>query len=477
MLESLLKHRARIEDSVAIETDERAYRYSELEAMANGLSETLDKVHRVKAGDRVVALVKVPLNYVLLFFALRKLGATLVPVNPRAGDGFARYVIEDVKPSLVIDDYFGLGISFEGLSLRTGNYSYGFREDPEETAMILYTGGTTGAPKGAVIHEGSVLWNAVLTVLSWGFTKNDCGVVSLPFYHTGGWNILLMPLLLVGGRSVLPPSDRFDAEWVIKALSERRCTVYMGVPTMLDSISRSPLFESTDLSGVLFIDGGGPLPPEVAERFNSRGYRIFQGYGLTEAGPNNFYISPERYSKKPASVGKPMLFIDMKPADDGELLIKGPHVFKGYWNRPEENPFTQDGYLRTGDIFNVDNEGDFIFLDRKKDMIKTGGENVYSMEVEMALKRLPYIEDAVVFGVPDEHWGEMIVALAVRRQGTSAGEEDVRRDLRSYLPSFKIPKRVVFVKEIPRTQFGKVSKRELRERYLRNDLPLDAERS
>ncbi|MGC8606719.1 MAG: class I adenylate-forming enzyme family protein [Vulcanisaeta sp.] len=468
MLESLLRHRARIEDSIAIKVGNDSYTYSHLEALSNRIAYALSNLG-VRFGDRVITLIKSPIHHVATFFALRKIGATLVPVNPRLGIDFLNFVINDVRPSLIIDDYYGKGISMDKVIEDANHgYSYEYRMNLDEIAMILYTGGTTGPPKGAMVHEGSILWNAIITVISWGLTKNDCTIVSLPLYHTGGWNVLLMPLLLVGGKVVLPETDKFDPDWTIQTLVREGCTVYMGVPTMLDSISKSPLFESMDLSHVLFINGGGPLLPNVAQRFINKGYRIFQGYGLTEAGPNNFYIAPERYRDKVMSVGKPLLFIEMKLSEEGELLIKGPHVFKGYWNRPGERPFTEDGYLRTGDLFVIDGDGDFSFLDRKKDMIKTGGENVYSTEVEVALKQLPYIDDAAVFGVPDEHWGEAVVAVVVKKPGFKVTEDDVKKDLKKVLASFKVPKRIIFVKEIPKTQIGKISKRELRERYIKD---------
>jgi fatty-acyl-CoA synthase len=466
MLESLLKHRARIDDTIAIKVGDKAYTYSQLEDLSSRIAYALRKLN-VRSGDRVITLTKSSLYHVAIFFALRKLGAALVPINPRLGYDFLKFAINDIKPALVIDDYYNEGVSTDKvLEMANDKYEYEYKINLDETAMILYTGGTTGLPKGAIIHEGSILWNAIITVLSWGLTKNDCTLVSLPLYHTGGWNVLLMPLLLVGGRAILPETEKFDPDWTIETLARERCTLYMGVPTMLDAISKSPLFNKYDLSHVLFINGGGPLLPSVAQRFIKRGYRIFQGYGLTEAGPNNFYISPERYKDKMRSVGKPLLFIEMKLADDGELLIRGPHVFKGYWNRPSERPFTEDGYLMTGDLFMVDNEGDYAFLDRKKDMIKTGGENVYSTEVEVALKQLPYIEDAAVFGVPDERWGEAVVAVVVKKAGYKVTEDDVKNDLKKILPSFKVPKHIIFVKEIPKTEIGKISKRYLRERYL-----------
>ncbi len=474
MLEGVLAYRARIADSIAIEQSSRSFTFSELEAASNYVARRLLEMG-VRRGDRVVTLIRDPLSHVLTFFGVRKVGAVLVPINPRLGRSFLDFVVKDVSPVLVIDDYLASGVKSEDIVRPDArDYSFAYEErlsldETKEPAMILYTGGTTGLPKGAIIPESAIIWNSIITILSWGLTSRDCTVVSLPLYHTGGWNVLLLPLLLVGGRAVLPEIDKFDPDWTIRTLHEKGCTIYMGVPTMLEAISRSPLFDKVDLSNVTFISGGGPLPPSVAERFFRKGYRIFQGYGLTEAGPNNFYISPERYVKKPKSVGKPLMFVKMKLSEDGELLIKGPHVFQGYWNRPEEKPFTDDGYLRTGDIFTIDEEGDFYFLDRKKDMIKTGGENVYSTEVEEALRQLPYVEDAAVFGVPDERWGEMVVAVVVRRM-KEVTEDEVKNDLKRLLASYKVPKRVIFVREIPKTPVGKISKKELREAYLRDGL-------
>ena len=466
MIESLLVQRIKIEDSVAVKHISNTYKFSDLENMSNFTAQMLLKMG-VTEKNRIITLIKNPLNYVLTFFGLRKIGAIMVPVNPNLGKSFLQFAINDIKPALVIDDYFSTGSKSEEIAgSEDRNFEYKTRLDLNETAMILYTGGTTGLPKGAMIQESSIISNAIITDLSWGLTKQDCTVLSLPFYHTGGWNVLFFPLMYVGGVSIIPETDKFDPAWTIKTLYEEGCTVFMGVPTMLDAISKLQMFDQLDLSKVLFINGGGPLPPTVAERFFKKGYRIFQGYGLTEAGPNNFYISPERYFLKPKSVGKPILFVQMKIAEDGELLIKGPHVFKGYWNRPEENPFTEDEYLKTGDIFTMDEEGDFYFLDRKKDMIKTGGENVYSTEVEMALKQLPYIEDAAVFGVPDEHWGERVVAVVVRKSNIS--EETVKNDLKKFLASYKVPKNIIFLKWIPKTQVGKVSKSELRRIHLEN---------
>ncbi|MFP3310149.1 MAG: class I adenylate-forming enzyme family protein [Acidilobus sp.] len=472
MLEGVLAYRARIADSIAIEQSSRSFTFSELEAASNYVARRLLEMG-VRRGDRVVTLIRDPLSHVLTFFGVRKVGAVLVPINPRLGRSFLDFVVKDVSPVLVIDDYLASGVKSEDIVRPDArDYSFAYEErlsldETKEPAMILYTGGTTGLPKGAIIPESAIIWNSIITILSWGLTSRDCTVVSLPLYHTGGWNVLLLPLLLVGGRVVLPETDKFDPDWTIRTLHDKGCTIYMGVPTMLEAISRSPLFDNVDLSNVTFISGGGPLPPSVAERFFRKGYRVFQGYGLTEAGPNNFYISPERYVKKPKSVGKPLMFVKMKLSDDGELLIRGPHVFQGYWNRPEEKPFTDDGYLRTGDIFTVDEDGDFYFLDRKKDMIKTGGENVYSTEVEEALRQLPYVEDAAVFGVPDERWGEMVVAVVVRRK-KGVTEDEVKNDLKRVLASYKVPKRVIFVREIPKTPVGKISKKELREAYLRD---------
>ncbi|MEM0120328.1 MAG: AMP-binding protein [Thermoprotei archaeon] len=458
MLARLLRARANIEDNTALE-DIRlgAFKYSELDDLSDELAGGL--ANRVGRGDRVCALAPSSARFIALFFALRRLGATLVPINPNLERRVIQQIIERSKPKLVVDEYFGLGLSLEEIH---GHSGYNQQGGGHEPAMILFTGGTTGAPKGALIPERQIVWNATNTILSWGLTRGDRAYNTMPLYHTGGWNVLTLPLLFVGGTVILD-AGKFDPERTVRVLSERGCTVYMGVPTMLDAVTKAQGFGRVDLGRVLFISGGGVLPRPVFERFDARGLRIFQGYGLTEAGPNNFYIPPERFRSKPWSVGKPMVFVEAKLAESGELLIRGPHVFDGYLGG-EENPFDGEGYLHTGDIFTVDGDGDYVFLDRVKDVIKSGGENVYSSEVEAAILENPMVSEVAVVGVPDEHWGEKVVAYLVCDERLNLA--DLRDDLKTRLAGFKVPKEFIRVGSLPKSAYGKVLKSELRKMYM-----------
>jgi fatty-acyl-CoA synthase len=454
MLARLLQARARIHDSLAVVDLKRGgYTYSQLESLSQDLARRLTKT--VGRGDRVCVLAPNSAHYLAMFFALRKLGATLVPLNPSLEKTSIDLILERTRPKLVVDESGVRGTSIDELLEEPG---VEFRESESDPAMILYTGGTTGDPKGALIPERQIVWNAVNTIVSWGLGANDSTYNTMPMYHTGGWNVLTIPLLLAGGKVLIDP-ERFDAGRTIDVLCDQGCTIYMGVPTMLDAISRHPSFDRDDLKRVLFVSGGGILPAPVFERFRRRGLRLFQGYGLTEAGPNNFYVPPERFAIKPWCVGRPMVFVDAKLGVDGELLLRGPHVFDGYLEG-SENPFDEEGYLHTGDVFTVDGDGDYVFLDRLKDVVKTGGENVYTSEVERAILENPLVKEAAVVGVPDEHWGEKVVAFIV-----AAGPLDVetlRAHLKARLAGFKVPKEFHVVDSLPRSPYGKVLKSQLK---------------
>lgn len=374
-------------------------------------------------------------------------------------------MIRDVEPSLIIDDYGGRGERSEMVSSYTGkSYSEPGTQDEERAAMVLFTGGTTGDPKGAVLSVKSILWNSIITILSWGLSENDTTLVSLPLYHTGGWNVLTMPILLVGGHVILG-HEKFDAGETVKAISGLGISIYMGVPTMLTAMSKTSSF--SNLKNTHFISGGGSLPPTTFEAYRINGLKITEGYGLTEAGPNNFNMDLEIYPGKIGTVGKPNLFVNMKLKEDGELAIKGPHVFSGYWNNKVESPFDSEGYLLTGDIFRIDRDGYYFYIDRKKNMVKTGGENVYVSEVENTISLIPGVSDNCVIGVADDYWGEIVVAFVVR-ENNELDEAMVRAYLKEKLATFKIPKKIIFVDEIPKSNIGKPLRKELRESYEKN---------
>jgi fatty-acyl-CoA synthase len=472
MLETLLKKRQDLDDTVAvIDSDSGEERkYSDLEEASSAIASHLFLDFGIHKGDRVATLIDKPILHVELFFALRKLGASLVPLNFALRKDNLESMILKTHPKLIFDDFHGLGI--ESNKIQTLLLTSPSKENPvlvtnsmDDEVLILFTGGSTGIPKGAIIHERSVVWNSINSVLSWGLTKDDIAYQPVPLYHIGGWGIFLLPLFFVGGKVVVSP--RFDAERTIDVLQNYKITRFVGVPTMLYRIVTCPRFASVDLSRVSFGSGGGVLSKDIADSFISKNYRIFQGYGATETGPNNFYISPERFKNKIGSVGKPMLFVEAKLSSEGELLIKGPHTFKGYisGSSDELSPFDEEGFFGTGDIFSIDKDGDFCFVGRKKDMIKTGGENVYSLEVEQAINSLPFISESGVIGIPDPKWGEMAVAYVVMKGQTQFDEGEIKAELRAKLASFKIPKKILAIKELPKSELGKVQKFQLKEIY------------
>jgi fatty-acyl-CoA synthase len=472
MLETLLKKRSELDDTVAViesETNEER-RFSDLERESDSVARSLKSLG-IANGDRVATLVNRPIFHIELFFALRKVGASLVPLNYVLKKESLQAQIQATKPKLVIDDFFGLGMESDKLGHpEARDYvdgpafsSTGTSGTLEDEAMVLFTGGSTGLPKGAIIHERSIVWNSINTVLSWALSKDDVAYQPFPLYHTGGWNVFLIPLLHVGGRVVL--STKFEAGTAIQALHDYHVTRFVGVPTILYRMACDPKFRQVDLDHVLFGAGGGAMDKDLVKLFTAKNYRIFQGYGATETGPNNFYISPERFRTKVGSVGKPMLFVEAKLSREGELLIKGPHTFRGYLGLGPERAFDGEGFFHSGDLFEIDSDGDFRFVGRTKDMIKTGGENVYSSEVEEAINTLPYVGESAVIGITDQKWGEIVFAVIVLKTGAKADEEMVTSDLKQRLPSFKVPKRVVFVKELPKSELGKVQKYVLRGSY------------
>ncbi|MDS0256738.1 AMP-binding protein [Thermoplasmatales archaeon AK] len=462
MIEEILSKRSGLGDKTAVIYGHKMYSYGQLENIAQNMAAQLAR-RGISQGSTIIASVDDPLNFVALFFASTKLGSVLFPVNPDIEKMLFAEIVSTIRPELVVDDFHSRGNKFldiftEQTARESTNLDCKVEYNTERKILLLLTGGTTGRPKAAVLSERSIIWNAFNTILSWGVTSNDRSLVSLPLYHTGGWNVLLIPTLMSGG-TVIFSSPRFDAGEILKIIADKQITIYMGVPTMLEKITQSVEFGTADFSGKTIISGGGLFREGTAKKFIAKGARVFQGYGLTEAGPNNFYISPEAFMKKPGSVGRPCIFVETKIAGDGELLIRGPHTFSGYAFGADEDPFDDEGFLKTGDIFRKDDEGYYYFVGRKKGVIKTGGENVFSAEVESVILSLEYVKDCCVIGIPDELWGEAVVAFVSLR--VNVDEHVVREHIKPKLAPFKIPKRFIFVEEIPRTSVGKPDRERL----------------
>ncbi len=342
-----------------------------------------------------------------------------------------------------------------------------------DPCLILYTSGTTGRPKGAVLATSMLTWNAVNTAVSWDLSSADVAINPAPLYHTGGINVFSMPLFHLGGRVVL--MEAFDAARVLELVEQERATVFFGVPTMLQMMVESPRFAATDLASLRWvIAGGATCPIPVVEAFRARGVAFRQGYGLTEVGPNCFATSDEGARTKPHSVGFPVMHSQMRVVDaegrdvpfdgDGELLIKGPHAFAGYWRNPEATAktITPDGWVHTGDVVRRDAEGFYYIVDRIKDMYKSGGENVYPLEAERVIERHPVVAEVAVIGVPDPKWDEVGRAYVVLRPGATLTLEELADFCRPHLARFKLPKQMVVLTALPRNATGKVQKEALR---------------
>lgn len=473
----------------------RRFSYAELDARANRAAHLLRTAFGVRAGDRVAVLAQNSAAFVELFFAAGKLGAILVPLNWRLAAAELAYMLADCTPVLLA---CGAGherlanelarlaelpalLALDGADLPAPSYeaalaraSDGAPETPPLTAdspyCILYTSGTTGTPKGAVIPHRQVLWNCISTCASWSLTERDVSPVLTPLFHAGGLFAFVTPIVYAGGRVVL--GRGFDGDADLEMIERERCTVILGVPTMFHVWRDGAAYRTADFSSVrFFISGGAPCPPSLLEAWRTEKQVVMrQGYGLTEVGPNCFAMSDAESVAKSGSVGRPVLHLEAclgGGGDTGELALRGPQVCAGYWRRPDATAdVLRDGWFHTGDIARRDADGFFHIVGRAKDMIISGGENVYAAEVEAVLHDHPAVAEAALIGAPDERWGEVGVAIVIPRPGTRPSEAELLAFCAGRLARFKIPKRIVFAADFPRTALGKPQKSELRRRCL-----------
>ncbi len=344
--------------------------------------------------------------------------------------------------------------------------------DEWEAISLNYTSGTTGAPKGACITPKMLHWNSINTTLRLNLSQSDVFVSFLPFFHTGGWNVLLTPFLHRGARIVL--MKKFDADRILELCEKEGATILFGVPTTMEMMAHSRRFHDVQLAKVRYaIVGGEPMSIELIKTWQEKGVPIRQGFGLTEFGPNVFSLNETDAIRKIGSIGFPNFYISTKVVDDhgkevgpgeiGELLLSGPVCTPGYWkNEKATKESIVDGWFHTGDLVRFDEEGYFYVAGRKKDMFISGGENVYPVEVERVLSQLPAIREVAVIGVPDAKWGEVGCACVSVVAGTTLTEDEVIRFCADKLAKYKIPKRVQFFQDLPKGDSGKILKRELR---------------
>ncbi len=509
----------------------RRVMYRDLEAATNRFANALLEFG-IRKGDRVALMLPNLPQSIIAYYGALKLGAVVVQVNPlyvdreieqQVNDAEARAIvaldlfyprIASIRSKTALEriiltnvrDYlpwplklvYPLKARREGtwVRVRTSPPLYDFcalldaandaapdvRVEPHDLALLQYTGGTTGVPKGVMLTHQNLVANT-LQCRYWMPSLRDGAEVFMgviPFFHVYGMTACMNLSIATGGTIVLLP--RFVTKDVLKAIVSHRATIFMGVQAMYVAINNFRDVRRYDLSSVrICISGAGPLHAEVQERFEAlTGGKVVEGFGLSEASPVT-HVNPIFGARKKGTIGLPLPDTDAKLADletgqgevpigqPGELMVKGPQVMKGYWKRPEETAAVLDeGWLRTGDVATMDADGYFSIVDRKKDMIKTKGENVYPREVEEALYRHPKVKDAVVVGIPEEFSGEVIKAYVVLKDGETATEQEILDFCGRELAKFKVPKAVEFRPALPTTMVGKVLRRVLRDEELKN---------
>ena len=454
-------------------------------------------------GDRVGFIGLNQPAFFETMFAAARLGAIFVPLNFRltgaelsfivgdagihslVADELHRPVIDSVRGELPIRRYIGVGAGavssdwtdFE--SLQTSAPIVGpERVDDDEVAVIMYTSGTTGRPKGAMLTHANLWWNNTNALHMFDTLENDTTLVVAPLFHIGGLNVTTLIAWQKGARVLLHRT--FDPGACIDDIVREGVTTMFGVPAMFLFMSQHPSFERADLSGLRgLICGGAPVPEPLLRTYQARGVAIQQGYGLTETAPSVTFLSDEHGLAKLGSAGTPPLFTDVRIVDtetgavvvdastNGEVCVRGPNVMKGYWNRPDATAAAIDaeGWFHTGDIGYLDADGFLFIADRVKDMVITGGENVYPAEVESALYDHPGVGEIAVIGMPDERWGEAVVAVVAAKPDAVVTLEDLREFGGRSLARFKLPTKLHLVDVLPRNPAGKVLKFELRERF------------
>ena len=493
---------------VELETGRRIS-YADLNDRANRLANFMHYELGVEKGDRVSILAKNSLVYLDLFYGLCKIGAIFAPYNWRLTARELTYVISDLEPKVLIcepdfvttvnemkndinvEHFLGLrsaeldgSISYEeGLASASADEPHYPDMDGETPYCVLYTSGTTGHPKGAIIPHRQILFNCINTIVSWGLTENDISPVYTPLFHAGGLFAFLTPILYVGGRIIL--ARRFDPDTSLEWILKENCTVILGVPTIFQMWMESEYYKTADFSKVrFFISGGATCPVSLMEKWRNTKQIVFrQGYGLTEVGANCFSMTDEESVTKAGSVGKPIFHSQMRIVDpethhdlstgeQGELLIKGLHVCSGYWKNPEASAESIiDGWFHTGDMVHYDEDGFYYIDGRFKDMLKSGGENIYAAEVETILRDHHSVKDAALIGKPDKKWGEVGIMIVLPEESHSIASDELHAFCQGKIAKFKIPKEFIIAKELPYSSYGKVEKIKLRDIYLGgNDL-------
>jgi acyl-CoA synthetase (AMP-forming)/AMP-acid ligase II len=479
----------------------KRYTYRELEERVNSLAQGLLDLG-LGQGDVVGILLYNCCEFIEITFAVNQIGAIWLPLNFRLAAEEFHYILENAGARAVItEDEFVPGISslrerlpelthclllgtnnpekwlsYEALiEGNQGSHPPHAEVNLDDLHRLMYTSGTTAHPKGVMITYGNLYWKNIGHLLTFSITEADRTLVVGPLYHVGGLDLPATGTLYAGGSVVI--LRRFDSVEVLRAIHGERVTNLWLSPAMTIVLFEEPTFHQYDVSSVRFIiDGGEKMPVTLIRQFKERfpGAWFADAYGLTETVSGDTFLAKDRMLGKIGSVGKPVPHLQVRILDDenrpvpphqlGEICLKGPKVFKGYWKNPQATAEAiREGWFHTGDIGTVDEEGYLYILDRKKDMIISGGENIASPEVERVIYELPAVLEVAVVGIPHPKWLEVPKAYVVLKTGTTLTAEEIIGHCKKKLAKFKVPKEVEFINELPRTPSGKVLKRALRD--------------
>ncbi|MGI9371508.1 MAG: AMP-binding protein [Hyphomicrobiales bacterium] len=464
-----------------IADDGRSWTYGELNTWSQRLSGYLSDELVMGRGDRIAYLGPNDATMIALLFACARIGAILVPMNWRLTAAELSWIIKDVEPhALVYDDEFAetaLEAARGEQTLIALNTLRGYRGEPapqagqlDDPLLIVYTSGTTGRPKGAVLDQRALYVNALSSVHMHTLTADDTTLVVLPLFHVGGLNISLTPTLYAGATVIL--HRRFEPQKTLDTVENDRPDILVMVPATMTAIMALPGWKGADLSSLRMVTTGSMIvPPALIGEWEDRGISIVCVYGSTETCPIAGYTKPGDGRTKPHSTGHAALHseirIDAAPGEEGEIQVRGGNVMSHYWRNEEETEAAYvDGWFRTGDIGYLDADGHLIVCDRIKNMIISGGENIYPAEVEQVISSVDGVEECCVVGLPHEKWGETPAAAIVLSQnfsenGVRAKIEDV---LERELARFKHPRIIEFTNPLPRNAMGKVVSEEVRKR-------------
>ncbi|MBI5584809.1 MAG: long-chain-fatty-acid--CoA ligase [Deltaproteobacteria bacterium] len=501
------KGRTQYRDNMALVFAGRKITYGELDERVNRLAQALLALG-LQRGGRVTILAENTFKYMEVYFAVAKLGASVTPLNFRLSDKELEHIAHDCEatfffagdgyeerslgfqPTLpLIQHWIALDnlkegfLVYEDLLRQTSDMEPPVEVDENDLAILMYTGGTTGFPKGVMLSHRNIMTSLYGMIIGFSFNNQDTTCFILPLFHIALWPVLC--LLMVGGKSVI--LRRPDVGEILRSIDQERCTHINLVPTILTWLLDDPRIDAHDLSSLRLIGySGSPIAIEVLKRCIQKFGNIFtQGYGLTEAAPMVTVLFKEDHVvegprvKLLSSVGKVGLPVEarivdewdrpLKPGETGEVVVRGKNIMMGYWKNPELTAATlRGGWLHTGDLGTIDEEGYIYLLDRKADMIITGGENVYPKETEDALYEHPAVRECAVVAAPDDRWGERVQAVVVLKPGFIVAEAELIQHCKVRLAGYKCPKSIAFWEELPKTPVGKLLRREVRKHFVKS---------